>query len=378
MHIVFLTHEYPKKGLNSGGVGSFVKFLAESLVLNIQVSIVGINNKYENEYEKVNDVSIYRIEKSKWKFGKFIHNTIRIKKKLREINDVIKIDIVEGSELSFAFLPLKTNYTKVIRMHGGHHFFSLELNSKPAFWRSYQERKSFYKADAFIAVSNYVGNQTKKYLDLDFNFETIYNSVNTEKFKPSLVNNTKKNSILFVGTICEKKGIKDLILAMKIVLNEFPDAKLNVVGRDWYFKNGDSYINFLKTHILTSDIIDSINIIGPIPHEEIPIIIDETEICVYPSHMEAMPIAWLEGLAKGKPIVGTNIGPGREAILDRETGLLAMPFSEKDLADKIIYLLKNKEEAIKMGESARKDILFRFNSKSIVNKNLNFYNSLIN
>ena len=379
MHIIFLTHEYPKQGLNSGGVGSFVNYLAESLVKNgIIVSVVGINNNYNNEKSIVKGVNIYRIKLSKWKYAKFLQNTIRIRRLLFEINKKTPIDIVEGSELSFAFLPLKTNYTKVIRMHGGHHFFSLELNSKPAFWRSYQERKSFYKADAFIAVSNYVGNQTKKYLDLDFNFVTIYNSVNTEKFKPSMANNIKKNSILFVGTICEKKGIKDLILAMKIVLNRFPDAKLNVVGRDWFFKNGDSYINFLKTHILTTDIIESINIIGPIPHEEIPSIIDETEICVYPSHMEAMPIAWLEGLAKGKPIVGTDIGPGREAIIDRETGLLATPYSEKDLADKIIYLLNNKDEAVKMGESARKDILLRFNSEYIVNKNLNFYSSLIN
>ena len=38
MHIVYLTHEYPKKGLNTGGIGYFVQFLARNIVKqNIRV-----------------------------------------------------------------------------------------------------------------------------------------------------------------------------------------------------------------------------------------------------------------------------------------------------------------------------------------------------
>lgn len=377
MHVVFLTHEYPKAGLNSGGVGSFVKFLAEALVSNnVIVSIVGINNTYKDEKSVVNGVTIYRIKKSKWRIAKFFQNSIRIRRLLKKINNQTSIDILEGSELSFAFLPKKANYKKVIRMHGGHHFFALELNSKTAFWRSYQEKKSFSKANAFIAVSNYVGNQTKKYLGLNFEFKTIYNSVNTENFKPSKGVNVKKDSILFVGTICEKKGVKDLVLAMKLVVKDFPNVELKIVGRDWFFKNGDSYIQYLQKFI-TDDIKDCINIIGPVPHHDIPNLIDESEICVYPSHMEAMPIAWLEGLAKGKPVVGTSIGPGKEAIINNKTGLLAKPNSEIDLANQIKYLLKNKDEAIKIGKQAREDVLTRFNSKTIVNSNIDFYKSIM-
>ena len=75
MHIIFLTHEYPKQGLNSGGVGSFVNYLAESLVKNgIIVSVVGINNNYNNEKSIVKGVNIYRIKLSKWKYAKFLQN----------------------------------------------------------------------------------------------------------------------------------------------------------------------------------------------------------------------------------------------------------------------------------------------------------------
>ena len=71
---------------------------------------------------------------------------------------------------------------------------------------------------------------------------------------------------------------------------------LKIVGRDWFFPNGDSYMDYLKTFI-TDDVKKHIEIVGAVPHTEIPKLIEEANICVYPSHMEAMPIAWLEGLA---------------------------------------------------------------------------------
>jgi hypothetical protein len=44
MHICFLTNEYPKAGFPHGGLGSFVKTMAEALVgKGIQVTVVGLN-----------------------------------------------------------------------------------------------------------------------------------------------------------------------------------------------------------------------------------------------------------------------------------------------------------------------------------------------
>jgi glycosyltransferase involved in cell wall biosynthesis len=234
--------------MNSGGIGSFVQFLSRKLVKQgIKVSIVGLNNN--NSYDEDHDlgVNIFRVPKSKWKFGKFYQHTKRILSKIEELSKIEKVDIVEGSELNFAFFPKKAAYKKVIRLHGGHHFFALELGEKNAFWRSYQERKSFSKADAYIAVSNYVGKQTQKYLKYNFPFRTIFNSVNTDKFKPDFDAKVEENSLLFVGTICEKKGIKQLIQAIPIIKKQIPNIQLNIVGRDWKFKDGSSYIEYLQS-----------------------------------------------------------------------------------------------------------------------------------
>ena len=377
MHICFITSEFPTKGLNGGGIGSVVKFLGENLVKkNIDISVIGFYNVTSEEIEVVNNINIYRLPKSKWKFARFYDNKKCLLKKINEINSVNTIDIVEGSELNFAFFPKKTTYKKVIRLHGGHHFFAIELKKEPAFWRSYQEKQSFKKADNFIAVSDYVGNQTKKHLNINFNFRTIYNTVNTDKFKNNNPLEFKKNSLLFVGTICEKKGVRQLVQAIPIIKKQFPDVVLNIIGRDWKFPDGNSYIEYLKTFILDKDK-NNINIIGPVPHTEVPKYLEKTDICVYPSHMEAMPIAWLEGLAMGKKVVASKIGPGLELVKDNETGLLIDPYSPEDIAEKIIEVLTNVKEAEKRAANAREDILIRFNSESIINQNIEFYKSKI-
>ena len=377
MHICYITSEFPTKGLNGGGIGSVVKFLGEKLVKkNITVSVVGFYNVSSEEVDVTKNINIYRLPKSKWKFARFFDNKKRLLRKIKEINAVCKIDIVEGSELNFAFFPKKTNYKKVIRLHGGHHFFAIELNKTPAFWRSYQEKKSFNKADNFIAVSNYVGNQTKKHLNIDFEFRTIYNTVDIDKFKNKNQLEFKKNSLLFVGTICEKKGVRQLVQAIPIIKKQYPDVILNIIGRDWKFPDGKSYIEYLKTFILNEDS-NNINIIGPVAHAKVPEYIEKADVCVYPSHMEAMPIAWLEGLAMGKKVIASKIGPGFELVKENETGLLINPYSPEDIAEKVIEVLTNIKEAEKRAVNAREDILKRFNTDLIINQNIKFYKSIL-
>ncbi|MFK8059422.1 MAG: glycosyltransferase family 4 protein [Polaribacter sp.] len=375
MHIVFLTSLYPKPNLNGGGIGSFVQFLANELIKkSIKVSVVGINNNYDYEFTEENEIEIFRLPKSKWKFAKFYQHSKSILNKLKEINNKTKIDVLEGSELGFAFFPKKTSYTKLIRLHGGHHFFSKELGTKTSFWRSFQEKKSFQKADAYVAVSNYVGKKTKEYLKSNFNFKTIYNCIDTDKFSPNN-NSNLTNTLLFVGTVCEKKGIRQLVLAMPIIKKVIPDIQLKIIGNDWV-ENHKSYKEYLKTFIF-DDVKDNIEFLGQVSNALIPKYISESKICVYPSHMESFGLTWLEALSMGKPLVLGNVGPANELVINNKTAILVNPYNFNELAESVIKLLTNEDLTRNIGQNARKDILERFSYKSIVNQNIAFYKSLI-
>ena len=247
MHICFITHEYPKEGFPHGGFGSFVKTMATALVRQgIKVSVVGINYTALDEETEASGVCIYRLKKDMTKGLSWWFHSRAVAKKIRAIHEQNPIDIVEAAELGLAFIPKIKGVKYVIRLHGGHHFFAEAENRGINFWKGFQEKRSFKKADAFIAVSHYVKNHTEKYLSFHNKpIAYISNPIDTHFFSPKDVS-VVPFQIAFAGTVCEKKGIRQLIQAFPMVKEKFPEASLEIYGRDWLFPDGSSYVQMLK------------------------------------------------------------------------------------------------------------------------------------
>src|SRR5690554_7756080 len=109
-------------------------------------------------------------------------------------------------------LPAKTPYVKVVRMHGGHHFFA-ESEQRPIdAWKGFLERRSYTRADAFVAVSEYVKRHTAKYLSTEGRpLATIRYPIDGDLFRQADLDLAQKHRLVFAGTVCEKKGIRQLI-----------------------------------------------------------------------------------------------------------------------------------------------------------------------
>jgi glycosyltransferase involved in cell wall biosynthesis len=379
MHILFLTNEYPKLNAPYGGVGIFIQTTARWLVeMGIQVTVLGINNSNVSEDIWDQGVRIYRVPNSRVRGLIWYFNCVKINRKIREIHIQKGIDVIEGAELSFAFINKIISIKYVIRLHGGHHFFAESENRRIFWWKGYQERRSFKKADFIIGVSKYVMDHTSKYLDYDSKKQgIIFNPANLIKFYEADYSKIIRGRIFFAGTICEKKGIRQLIQAMPLIIKEIPYASLVIAGRDWKFPDsGNSFTDFLKQNI-DENLKSSITFLGSIANDEIPKYIEESEVCCYPSHMEAMPLAWIEAMSMGKSIVGSLTGPGPEIILNGFNGLLCDPLNPDDIAEKIIFMLRNEELAKSMGFNARNFALENFSIEKIGRNNLEFYKSIL-
>jgi glycosyltransferase involved in cell wall biosynthesis len=74
------------------------------------------------------------------------------------------------------------------------------------------------------------------------------------------------------------------------------------------------------------------------------------------SSNEGFGISLAESMALGVPPVVTRIGGMCEVVEDNISGLLAEPEDVEDLAEKLLYLLQNKEIRKEMGEKARKRV----------------------
>ncbi|MXO06029.1 glycosyltransferase family 4 protein [Flavobacterium sp. HBTb2-11-1] len=380
MHICFLTNEYPKEGFPHGGIGSFVKTLAIALVKKgIKVSVVGTNYTLKTETQNIDGVDVYRLKPNKTKGLSWYFNSKAINSKLREIHTESPIQVVESSELGLAFIYKIKSVKYIIRLHGGHHFFAESENRGINKWKGFQEKKSFKKCDAFITVSKYVKLHTEKYLSLDNKpVGYISNPINTDFFKP-IQENKVENKIVFAGTVCEKKGIRQLIQAFPFVKNEFPNAILEIYGREWFFSDGSSYMQMLKDKELPQlgAIKKDIHFKGAVSYLDIPIAYSQAEVCVFPSHMETQGLVAPEAMAMEKTVVFTKLGPGPEAITDYQTGLLCDPHNPENIAEKIIWVFSNKKESETIGKKAREFVLQKYSLKSIVLQNIDFYKRII-
>lgn len=378
MHICFITSEYPQVGNAHGGIGSFVQTLARELLKSgINVTVVGLGDTETSIVDHDGLITIHRLSKSRWKFARFIDNSRKINGTLELIDAQNKIDIIETAELGQAFISVSFPVKRIIRMHGGHHFFAHTLGKKTHCWRAWQEKRSFANADCICAVSRYVATTTVSLLNLKQNVEVIYNPIDVSKFYESNPLQVQKRKLLFIGTVCEKKGIKQLLKAMCHVVKQYPDVELDMVGRDWSSVECPSYIEYLKKNVLYKDWERNIHFWGNISHDELPALIESAELCVFPSLMESWGIVVLEGMAMGKPVIFMSFGPGPEIVENNVTGMLCNTYNPEEIAEKIIYALENPDEMHKMGEAARKDVLERFDVSVLVKQNIEFYQHCI-
>lgn len=376
MHVCFLCNEYPPA--THGGVGTFTQTMARALVRKgCSVTAIGVYSGHAVT-EDDQGVRVVRLKASPLPYTGFLVNGFTLRRALKGVHAANPIDIIDGPELSFAILRSSLPGRKVIRMHGGHHFFATTLHRRPAVWRSWQERRSFRIATDICAVSRFVADTTRELLKLNGRpIEILHNSVDLNTFAPRPDINEEPGLIVFVGTVCEKKGIRQLVLAMPKVLAAVPHARLLVAGRDWKSpKTGESFKESLLK-ITSVDVLKQISFLGPVAHDSLPDLLARAQVCVYPSHMEALPVAWLEALAMGKPVVVGNTGPAGEIVQHNVSGLLCNPFEPESIAACIIQALTKSDFARNLGANARRRAVAEFAVDVMAERNFDFYSRIV-
>ena len=377
MHICFLSQEYPKSGSIYGGIGTFLKTFAHQLVHEgHKVTVVGLIGK-THKIEWDQGVRLVYFPLSNSKLLGWWRNFKRIGGFLEDLHRKETIDILEGSELNFAFMPKIKSIPYVIRLHGGHHFFSQGENRKIDPWKGFQEKVSFSKSDGFIAVSEYVKEVTGTYLSYRGKpIDVINYPVSFDKFYPADSKKAVPHRLVFAGTVCEKKGIRQLIQALPMVLDIYPDTHLEVYGRDWTFPDGKSYTQSLKEQIPES-LKSKVTFHGPVSHDQLPSFYEKAQVCIFPSHIETQGLVAPEAMAMEKPVIFSKTGPGPETIEDGLTGWLCNPHDPEDIAKTILKAFDAEEKYLELGKLARVKALEKFDTEKATVKNINFYKKLL-
>ena len=166
----------------------------------------------------------------------------------------------------------------------------------------------------------------------------IYNPCSTMVEEYEERRNQKPN-IVFLGKLCERKGIYDLIEAVKKISRS--NFILNLYG--------DGEIEAVKKLIEKENLSHKIFVNGWVPHEIIADLYDAADILVLPSYVEGLPMVVLEAIGRGLPVVATNVGGTAEAVMDGESGFIINPGDVNDLAKKLEILINDADLRERMG-----------------------------
>jgi glycosyltransferase involved in cell wall biosynthesis len=93
-----------------------------------------------------------------------------------------------------------------------------------------------------------------------------------------------------------------------------------------------------------------------------------SDIFVLPTYAEAMPMSVIEAMAAGLPVISTRVGGIPELIEDGVDGILFAPGDVGALAEKISFLLNNKDTRIKIGKKAKQKAREQMDFRVYVNK----------
>lgn len=378
LNLVYLCSEYPP--FPHGGVGTVTQTLARSMVaLGHRVTVVGLYRDVTGELcEDDQGVRVIRLGAARLPALNFVTNSRRLARRLMLLDAEAKIDIIEGQEAALAFLPATLPGKKVIRMHGGHHFFHTMLGQSPRLWRAWQEKRSFSKADALCAVSRFVAETTNQLLGQEGrNVEVIPNPVDTRLFCPRPNVNEETGLIVFAGTLCEKKGVRQLLQAMPLVLRQFPLARLKLYGRDTLVPSSRDSFKERLWSVLDAQTKGHVEFMGSVAHHELPGIFASASVCAFPSHMESQGLVILEAMAVGKAVVTSCLGPGPELVDSGIDGLLCDPKCPESIAAQIISLLSDDQRRSLIGRAAAKKVENGFPLQVLSAKNEGFYNNLV-
>lgn len=356
-------------------MGTFTQNLGRELVkCGHQVTVIGYYRVAAEAVEQDEGVRVIRFPALYVPGINPFLNAPRLRGRLQQLHQQSPIDIIEGPELSQWGLTRAVPGKKIIRMHGGHHYFSVTLGRKPRRLRGWIEKTSFRNADALCAVSNYVAEITRRELRLGSRPITVLpNPVNTRQFASDPEIGEEPGRIFFAGTLCEKKGIRQLVEAIPLICAAVPHAQLIVAGRDSIDPGTkQSYQRGLMAAI-SPELREKIHFLGAIPNADLPGYIALSQVCAFPSHIEAQGIVILEGMSMGKCVVASQTGPGPEVIQDGIDGLLCDPRNPQSIADQVVRALQDGELRARLGAVARKKIEEQFSTEILVKRNIAFY-----
>jgi glycosyltransferase involved in cell wall biosynthesis len=271
--------------------------------------------------------------------------------------------------------------------------------------------------DLVTTVSDYITEKTRQQFPMIANrCHTMYNAVDAAEFSRERnggVSPPREKRLLYAGALSPHKGLHILLDAFSMVVNEYPEVRLDIVGSpasyplaetfelrdreliesvypfyayDWIPRlkaklslappDSGTYLAHVKER-LSAEASGKVAFRGFVPRPELVDLYYNADIFAFaPIWDEGFGIPPVEAMAAGIPVVATRSGAIPETVKDRQTGFLVSKNDSRALAEGILKLLHDDNLRAKMGRAARTWALGNFTWDRIADRMYRCYSDL--
>jgi glycosyltransferase involved in cell wall biosynthesis len=177
------------------------------------------------------------------------------------------------------------------------------------------------------------------------------------------------NRIATVANLRAVKGLEYLLRAIRILVDAGYHVHLDIAG-------SGSRLDRLKALSASLDLKDRVTFLGRVEPKQVFRILSESNIFAMSSLSDAFPLALLEAMAVGLPVIATSVPVIPDIIENGRNGLLVPPRDSRALARAIAEVLEASSYAQTLGSNARRTVLEHYQIQSVALEHYRLYRSL--
>lgn len=175
--------------------------------------------------------------------------------------------------------------------------------------------------------------------------------------------------LIAVGRLERVKRFDLLLYAIKNCLERFPEINCWLIGDGKETKN-------LKDLVKKLGLDNHITFLGT--RTDVRLLVTHADLMVSTSEREGFPMAILEAISENVPVVATDVGGTKELVENDISGILVEPNNLNSITDGIYKMLKNKNLAKKLADTALEEAKKKFSMESIIVKWEDLYTQVCN
>jgi len=411
LRIAFFVWEYPPKLV--GGLGTYAEYITREFVgLGHDVTVFTLNSGDLKTREILKGVEVHRprIADASNVFPMFV--TDDLKKwgtNIRFFNDIFISNVLSATKLINGLIRKEGDHFDVVCVHDWlssisgiivknetkvpvvFHVHSTEWGRSGGHGSkvvSYLESATAEAVDRIITVSNAMQEDLSRHGWPKSKISVVWNGVDPEEYSPKKCDKEDVKKIrhkygiqddecmlFFLGRLTWVKGVRNLVQAMPLILQECPKTKLVILGKG---EEQTDIVEMAKRLGIEDEVVCHFEFV---PEDERILHYAASDVCIFPSTYEPFGIVSLEAMSMAKPIVvgAQGVVGFREQVLSsgpEQNGIHVNGGDPADIAWGVKAVLKDPEKAKEWGQNGRKRVLRYFTWTKAAEQTLEIYKTL--